>query len=49
MELEPEAVDIDGQRKDEGISFERNSMKQGLKSAVKVLSSVTSEETMLAG
>jgi len=33
---EPEAVDIGGQRENEGISFERNSIKQGLKSAVKV-------------
>lgn len=49
MEQEPEAVDIDGQRKNEGISFVKNSMKQGLKSAAKVLSLGTSEETFLVG
>lgn len=38
MEREPEAVVTGKQKKDEGIFFERNSMKQGLKSAVKMLS-----------
>lgn len=46
MEQEPEAVDVDGQKKNEGISFDRNSMKQVLKSAVKVLSLDTSEENL---
>lgn len=47
-EQEPEAADTDGQEKDGGIFFDGNSMKQGLKSEVKMLSLGTSEETLLS-
>lgn len=42
-----QSVDIDGKRKGESISFERNSMKHEVKPAVSRLSSGTSEETFL--